>query len=124
MVRLNLLIHHACTPKLFLPCLIWGNLVMTIKIYVGNLSFTTSETELNDLFAQFGEVGSTKIITDRHSGRSRGFAFVEMPNRNEGQSAINELNGSEVRGRNLKVSEARPKKNDRGYGGGRSYGSR
>lgn len=88
---------------------------MAIKIYVGNLSFNTSETELNDLFAQFGEVGSTKIITDRHSGRSRGFAFVEMPNRNEGQSAINELDGSEVRGRNLKVSEARPKKNDRGY---------
>jgi RNA recognition motif-containing protein len=97
---------------------------MTMKIYVGNLSYSTSETELNDLFAQFGEVGSTKIITDRYTGRSRGFAFVEMPNRNEGQSAINELNGSEVRGRNLKVSEARPKKNDRGYGGGGFYGSR
>ena len=87
---------------------------MTIKIYVGNLSYNTTETELNDLFAQFGEVGSTKIISDRYSGRSRGFAFVEMSNRDEGQSAINELNGSEVRGRNLKVSEARPKKNDRG----------
>ena len=97
---------------------------MTIKIYVGNLSYSTSETELNDLFAQFGEVGSTKIITDRYTGRSRGFAFVEMPNRNEGQSAINELNGSEVRGRNLKVSEARPKKNDQGYGGDPFYGRR
>ena len=97
---------------------------MTIKIYVGNLSYTTSETELNDLFTQFGEVGSTKIITDRYTGRSRGFAFVEMPNRDEGQTAINELNGSEVRGRNIKVSEARPKKNDRGYGGGPFYGRR
>ena len=97
---------------------------MTIKIYVGNLSYTTSETELNDLFTQFGEVGSAKIITDRYTGRSRGFAFVEMPNRDEGQTAISELNGSEVRGRNIKVSEARPKKNDRGYGGSPFHGRR
>ena len=97
---------------------------MTIKIYVGNLSYSMSESELNDLFAQFGEVESAKIVTDRNSGRSRGFAFVEMSERNEGEKAINELNGSEIRGRNLKVSEARPKKNNRGYRSNRYFNSR
>lgn len=97
---------------------------MTIKIYVGNLSYSMSESELNELFAKFGEVESAKIITDRYTGRSRGFAFVEMPTRSDGEQAINELNGSEVRGRNIKVSEARPKRNNLGYRGNRSFGNR
>ncbi len=111
-------------PKLFLPRLKWENPVMTIKIYVGNLSYGMSESELNDLFAQFGEVESTKIVIDRNSGRSRGFAFVEMSERSEGMKAINELNGSEIRGRNLKVSEARPKKNNRDYRSDRPFDRR
>ena len=94
------------------------------NIYVGNLSYNATEDEIRQAFAEHGEVSSVKIITDRETGRSRGFAFVEMPKRDEGQTAINELNGSEVRGRNIKVSEARPKKDDRGYGGGPFYGRR
>ena len=92
---------------------------MSIKIYVGNLSYDVSESALYDLFKAFGEVESAKIITDRYSGNSRGFAFVEMTNRNEGQQAISELNGKEVSSRNLKVSEARPTGNKRGYRSGR-----
>ena len=95
-----------------------------MNIYIGNMSFDTTEDQLRQAFEGYGEVSTVRIITDRDSGRPKGFAFVEMPNRNEGQSAINELNGSEVRGRNIKVSEARPKKNNRGYGGGPFHGHR
>ena len=91
---------------------------MSINIYVGNLSYDVSESALNDLFAQFGEVKEVKIISDGYSGRPRGFAFVEMVDRNEGQQAIKELNGKEVQGRSIKVSEARPKRERRNSGGG------
>ena len=80
-----------------------------MNIYVGNLSYSMTENELNSLFVEFGEVSSAKIIIDRGSGRSKGFGFVEMPNQEEAQTAINELNEKEVDGRNLRVNEARPR---------------
>ena len=80
-----------------------------MNIYVGNISFRTTEDDLMDLFGEFGEVSSAKVITDRESGRSRGFAFVDMANDDEGQAAIDALNGQEHQGRNLTVNEARPR---------------
>ena len=98
---------------------------MSIKIYVGNLSFNTNEDELKGLFEGYGAVESAKIITDQFTGRSRGFGFIEMENREEGLRAIEELDSKDLGGRALKVNEARPKTNDRGGrrdsgGGGRS----
>jgi RNA recognition motif-containing protein len=89
---------------------------MSINIYVGNLSFDASETELKGLFEAYGAVDSAKIIVDQFTGRSRGFGFIEMPNREEGLRAIQELDSKSVNGRNLKVNEARPKTSS---GGGR-----
>jgi RNA recognition motif-containing protein len=80
-----------------------------MNIYVGNLSYGMSEQELRDAFAAFGEVSSVKILTDRETGRSRGFGFVEMPNQSEGEAAITQLNGKELSGRALRVNEARPR---------------
>ncbi len=104
----------------------------TMNIYVGNVAFTATENQLQDLFAEYGEVSSVKIITDKYSGRSKGFAFVEMPNDTEGTEALNALNGLEINGRNLNVTEARPKEerprndygNNREGGGGNNYNSR
>lgn len=79
------------------------------KIYVGNLSYTTNEADLNHLFQAFGEVTSVKIITDRDSGSSKGFGFVEMASDSEAQAAIVGTNGREVGGRQLKVNEAMDK---------------
>jgi RNA recognition motif-containing protein len=90
---------------------------MSMNLYVGNLSSETTESELKDLFAQFGEVESAKIITDRHSGDPKGFGFVEMSTRSEGEKAINELNGKLVRNREIIVNRARPKKPRRGFEG-------
>ena len=95
---------------------------MGINIYVGNLSFNTSEDDLKQLFEAYGVVTSAKIISDQFTGRSRGFGFVEMANREEGMKAIKELDSSELGGRNLKVNEAKPKR-DSG-GGGRDRGDR
>ena len=81
-----------------------------MNIYVANISFRASEGQLKDLFQQFGEVSSVKIVTDRESGRSRGFGFVEMPNDSEGAAAIAQLNGTSFQDRNLVVNEARPPK--------------
>ncbi len=81
-----------------------------MNIYVANISFRASEDELKGLFQQFGEVASAKIVTDRNTGRSRGFGFVEMPNDAEGQAAINQLNGTTFQDRNLVVNQARPPK--------------
>ena len=89
-----------------------------IKIYVGNLSFRTKEDGLRELFEQYGQVESASIINDRQTGRSRGFAFVEMVNADEGHAAIEEQNGKEFEGRALTVNEAKPRE-DRGGGGGR-----
>lgn len=95
---------------------------MSIKIYVGNLSFNSSEGELQGLFESYGAVDSVKIIVDQFTNRSRGFGFVEMQNREEGLKAIQDLDSKEFGGRSLKVNEARPKTNSGGGGrdGGRS----
>ncbi len=88
------------------------------KLFVGNLSFSMGESELKQLFEQKGEVESLTVMRDLDSGRSRGFAFVEMKTDEEAQKAITELNGFAVEGRNLTVNEARPKEERRGGGGG------
>ena len=96
---------------------------MSMKLYVGNLSFDTTQQDLEKLFAEIGTVTSTNIIEDRETGRPRGFGFVEMSSKEEGQNAISQLNGKEVDGRQLKVNEAKPQENRGGGGGGRGgYG--
>ena len=80
-----------------------------MNIYVGNLSYSMSESELRDAFSAFGEVSSVKILMDRETGRSRGFGFVEMPNQSEAETAIAQLNGKDVGGRALRINEARPR---------------
>lgn len=82
---------------------------MAKNLYVGNLSYSVNDGELNALFAQFGTVSSARVITDRDSGRSKGFGFVEMPNDDEAQKAIDGLNEKENNGRKLTVNEARPR---------------
>ncbi len=82
-----------------------------MNIYVGNLSFQMTEAELSTLFGQFGAVVSAKIIRDRETGRSRGFGFVEMADKDAGDTAIKELNGADNGGRTLKVNEAKPREN-------------
>jgi cold-inducible RNA-binding protein len=84
-----------------------------VNIYVGNLSFDTGNRELRQAFEQFGAVEDARIIEDRETGRSRGFGFVEMPNRNEAEEAINQLNGANLSGRTLTVNEARPRRERR-----------
>lgn len=88
-----------------------------MNIYVGNLPFAASESDIEQVFSGFGAVESVKIIRDRDSGRSKGFGFVIMNNDSEAQSAISALNGKELKGRNLVVNEARPRENA-GMGGG------
>ncbi len=90
---------------------------MSTKLYVGNLSFNTTNQDLQDLFAQVGTVESANVVEDRDTGRSRGFGFVEMSSKEEAQAAIEQLNGKEVDGRGLNVNEARPR--EEGGGGGR-----
>jgi len=80
-----------------------------MNIYVGNLSYGVTDKDLEKLFAEFGTVSDSKIITDRDSGRSKGFGFVEMANQSEGEEAIKQLNGKEIDGRNIKVNVAKPK---------------
>jgi cold-inducible RNA-binding protein len=95
-----------------------------MKLYVGNLSYDTNETELRELFTPFGEPDSARVITDRDSGRSKGFGFVEFSDDAQAKAAMNALNGKEIHGRALTVNEARPKAEGSGgrggsYGGGR-----
>jgi cold-inducible RNA-binding protein len=92
--------------------------IVTIKLYVGNLPMEMTETELKDLFTEAGNVASAKIITDRQTGQPRGFGFVEMETKLEGQKAISMLNGRQVEGRVLAVNEARPQARTGGGGGG------
>jgi RNA recognition motif-containing protein len=99
-----------------------GDLCMT-NIFVGNLSYQTTQEELHAAFAQFGNVERVNIITDRDTGQPRGFAFVEMTEAREAQNAISHLNGTEMNGRTLNVNEARPKPAGGGFGGGRGRGS-
>ncbi|MFC1498075.1 RNA recognition motif domain-containing protein [Verrucomicrobiota bacterium] len=99
---------------------------MGAKLYVGNLSFDTMENEINDLFAQVGNVASCSLITDKFTGKSRGFAFVEMSSEDEAKKAIDEMNGKELDGRALTVNEAKPRgdrpRRDFGGGGGGNGG--
>jgi len=80
-----------------------------LRIYVGNLSFNSTDDGLKELFGQYGQVTSADIITDRETGRSRGFGFIEMADENEGRAAIEALNGKDFDGRDLNVNEARPR---------------
>ena len=94
------------------------------KLYVGNLSYDVTESELNDLFSSKGEVVSVKIISDRHSNRSKGFGFVEMSTKEESNSVIQDFNGYDLKGRPMRVNESveKPERKDRknrGHGGGR-----
>ena len=94
---------------------------MSMKLYVGNLAFQTSSYDLEEMFGSFGTVESANVVEDRETGRSRGFGFVEMSSKEEGENAIGELNGKEVNGRSLTVNEAKPREDrggSRGGGGG------
>jgi len=95
---------------------------MSMKLYVGNLSFNTSVEDLEKAFGEIGTVESTNIIEDRETGRSRGFAFIEMATKEAGESAITKLNGTELNGRELLVNEAKPRENRASGGGGGGRG--
>ena len=92
-----------------------------MNLYVGNLSYKLSESQLQDLFSQYGEVKSAKIIKDQATGQSKGFGFVEMSSNDGGQQAMQALNGKEVEGRKIIVNEARPPQKKSGGGGPRRY---
>lgn len=95
---------------------------MSTKLYVGNLAFQTTSQELQELFAAAGTVESASVVEDRDTGRSRGFAFVEMSTKEEATAAIDQFNGKEVGGRALKVNEAKPRENRSGGGGRGGFG--
>lgn len=95
---------------------------MSKKLYVGNLSYDTTETQIRDLFAGVGEVASVTLITDRETGRAKGFGFVEMNSDQDAQDAIKRFNGYQLDNRALTVNEARPREERSGGGGGGSYG--
>jgi RNA recognition motif-containing protein len=95
---------------------------MATKLYVGNLSYQTKDDTLNALFSQVGTVTSCQVMTDRYTGESRGFAFVEMSTEDEAKNAIASLDGKNVDGRNLKVNESKPREAGGGFGGGNRGG--
>lgn len=95
-----------------------------MNIYVSNLGFSTQDEDLRKAFGEFGEVSSAKVIMDKVTNRSRGFAFVEMPDDAAAKQAISELDGATIDGRSIKVSVARPKEDRGGGGGGRSNNNR
>jgi RNA recognition motif-containing protein len=97
---------------------------MSMKLYVGNLAFRTSSEDLQQLFSQAGTVESASVVEDRDTGRSRGFGFVEMASKEEGEAAIAQFNGKDLDGRNLTVNEARPREDRGGRGGGGGGGGR
>jgi RNA recognition motif-containing protein len=92
-----------------------------MNIYVGNLPFGLGEDNLREIFEVYGEVASAKVITDKFTGRSKGFGFIEMESDDEANNAIQELNNAEVGGRNIKVNESKPRENNRGGGGGGGF---
>ena len=93
-----------------------------MNIYVGNLPFNMGEDDLKEIFEEYGEISSVKIVSDKFTGRSKGFGFVEMENDDEANNAIKELNNAEVSGRNIKVNESKPRSNDNRGGGDRRGG--
>ncbi len=95
-----------------------------MNIYIGNMSFNTTEDQLRDAFAAHGDVSTVTIVTDRETGARRGFAFVEMPNKDQASAAISALNGADLDGRTLSVNEARPKTEGGGRGGAGGGGNR
>ena len=95
-----------------------------MNIYIGNLSYEVTEEELKQAFEAFGEVESVNIIKDKYTNRSKGFGFVEMPNDADAQSAIDDLNDKDLKGRTLKVNKARPRTESRGGRGGNQGGGR
>jgi RNA recognition motif-containing protein len=114
MVSPKLFLRKASNP--YLPRLSQGVSNMAINIYVGNLAYRMSESELRELFTPYGEPEEVKIITDRDTGRSKGFGFVRLSDRNQGRTAIEALNGQDVKGRRIKVGEARPRRDSRPVG--------
>ena len=92
-----------------------------MDIYVGNLNYQTTEAELREAFEAYGQLSEVRLITDRYSGRSKGFAFVEMPERNEAEAALQGLNGKPLQGRTLTVNEARARGEGGGGGGGQRW---
>ncbi|HST79405.1 MAG TPA: RNA-binding protein [Verrucomicrobiae bacterium] len=95
-----------------------------MKLFVGNFTFSTTEDDLRALFQPYGTIDSISVVTDRTTGRSRGFGFVEMPDRGQAEKAIEALNGKEVGGRTLNINEARPKVDNGGFRGGRGGSGR
>ena len=93
-----------------------------MNIYVGNLPFEVTEESLQVAFTEYGQVTTARVITDRMTGRPRGFGFVEMPNNTEAEAAIKGMNGKDFQGRVLTVNEAKPRENSGGGGGGRGFG--
>ena len=99
-----------------------------MNIYVGNLPYSVTEEDLRDLFSEFGEIISCNVISDRYTGQSKGFGFVEMADSTAAEQSIQALDGSELQGRTIKVNQAKPRPSNRGgggggggYGGGRSH---
>jgi RNA recognition motif-containing protein len=117
--------HSYSSSQLLLFKVPWilsiGDPMANAKLYVGNLSYNSTEDSLASLFAQFGEVVSARIVTDRETGRSKGFGFVEMASAEAAQQSIAQLNGQQIDGRQLTVNEARPQEPRQG-GGGRGFG--
>lgn len=95
-----------------------------MKLYIGNLSYSTDTSKLEEIFGEFGEVDSAQIITDRDTGRSKGFGFIEMPDDEAAKAAIEQLHDTDIDGRNVTVNEARPREDRRGGGGGFRGGNR
>ena len=95
-----------------------------MKLFVGNFAFSTTEEDLRAMFEPYGSIDSVAVVTDRNTGRSRGFGFVEMPDRGQAEKAIEALNGKQVGGRTLNINEARPKADNGGFRGGRGGGGR
>ena len=95
-----------------------------MNIYVGNLSYDTDDQTLREVFEKYGTVDTVNVIFDKYSGRSKGFGFIEMPDNSEAQTALDELDGKELDGRNIKVNQAKPREERGGNRGGGGYGNR
>jgi len=116
--------NRSCESLGLLPTLTNKGITMSAKLFVGNLSYETTSDEIRDLFSEVGAVESCQVITDRDTGRSKGFGFVEMNSKTEANAAKEKFDGQDLHGRALKVDEAKPKTDSRNNGGGGYGGSR